>query len=133
MVISTNPMMKLHSKIFALKFSAFFIACYSCSLLQTHYGFSAVMAAASVGFIGSFYHFSHWVEKQGIHAVLYAGAVSGMCSPQYLSSPQYVLLVSFIGVGLYLVSKPHLTGFGGKLGTIAFISTVMLVALRGLW
>jgi hypothetical protein len=126
-------MMKLHSKIFALKFSAFFIACYCCSLLQTHYAFSPVMAAATVGFIGSFYHFSHWVEKQGIHAIIYAGAFAGMCSPEYLSSPQYVLLVSFIGAGLYLITKSHLRGFGGKLGTIAFISTVVLAALRSVW
>lgn len=109
------------------------MACYTCNLLQTSYKFSPVLAAATVGFTGSFYHFSKWVEKQGIHAVIYAGAFAGMCSPEYLSSPQYVFLVSFIGAALYLISKPHLKGFGGKLGTIAFISTVFLVALRSLW
>ncbi len=126
-------MTKLHSKIFALKFSAFFIACYCCSLLQTEYAFSSVLAAATVGFIGSFYHFSRWVEKQGIHAVIYAGAFAGMCSQEYLSSAQYVLLVSFIGAALYLITLPHFKGFGGKLGTIAFISTLFLVAIKSIW
>ena len=126
-------MMKSYSKIFTLKFCAFFIACYSCSLLQTHFHFSAVMAAATVGFVGSFYPFSRWVEKQGIHAVMYAGAFAGMCSPEYLSAPAYVMIVSFFGATLYLLTRSHLHGFGGKLGTIAFVSTLFLVALRSLW
>ena len=126
-------MIRQHSQIFIIKFSAFFIACYCCSLLQTQFAFSAVLATATVGFVGSFYHFSRWVEKQGIHAVIYSGAFAGMCSPKYLSSPQYVALVSVIGAAIYLFTKPHLRGFGGKLGAIAFVSTLLLVALRSLW
>lgn len=126
-------MIKSHSKIFAIKFCAFFIACYSCNFLQTTYNFSPVLAAAVVGFVGSFYHFSKIVEKEGIHAIIYAGAFAGMCSPEYLSSPQYTLFVSVIGSIIYLFGKPHLAGFGGKLGTIAFLSTLFLVASRRLW
>lgn len=126
-------MIKLYSRVFAIKFCAFFIACYCCNILQTIYGFSPVLAAATVGFLGSFYHFSKWVEKQGIHAIIYAGAFTGMCAPEYLSSPQYVLFVSVIGSFLYLFSKPYLVGFGGKLGIIAFISTLFLFASRRLW
>ncbi len=117
-------------KIFIIKFIAFYFACLLCFTLQTVFGFSAVLAASLIGFIGSFYWFSNKVEKSGIHAVIYAGSFAGMASAEFLSGPGHILLISLIGTGLYLWSKPHLKGFGGKLGTIAFISTAIMIIIQ---
>jgi hypothetical protein len=117
-------------KIFTIKLIAFYMACLSCYLLQTMFGFSAVLSSALIGFIGSFYWFSKKVEKSGIHAIIYAGSFAGMASPQYLSGPGHIFLVSLIGTSIYLWSKPRLTGFGGKLGTISFAATLLIILLE---
>lgn len=120
-------------KLFIIKFFAFYLACLTCTTLQSSFGFSPVLASALVGFTGSFYHFSSWVEKRGIHAVIYAGSFAGMCSQENLSGHEHIVFISLVGAGLYLISKPHLNGFGGKLGTIAFVSSILLVLTRSLW
>ncbi|MBA2405932.1 MAG: hypothetical protein H0V66_14240, partial [Bdellovibrionales bacterium] len=101
--------------------------------LQTAFQFSPVLASATVGFVGSFYHFSSWIEKRGIHAVIYAGSFAGMCSQEYLSGHQYIIFISVVGSALYLFTKPHLNGFGGKMGAIAFVSSLILILSRNLW
>lgn len=125
--------MKFEMKIFVIKLTAFYLACLLCYLLQSSFGFSAVLSSSLIGFIGSFYWFSSRVEKSDIHAVIYAGSFAGMAGPEYLSGIGHIFIISLIGTSLYLWSKPHLSGFGGKLGTIAFISTMlMILVLRNL-
>jgi hypothetical protein len=117
-------------KVFIIKFTAFYFACLLCFTLQTSFGFSPVLSSALIGFAGSFYWFSTEVEKSGIHAVIYAGSFAGMASVKYLTGTGHILLISLIGTSLYLWSKPHLKGFGGKLGTIAFISTLIMIIIQ---
>lgn len=114
-------------KLYFKKFTAFYLACFVCWWLQVTYGLSPVLASAMIGFLGSFY------PDKGIQAVIYAGSFAGMCSPEHLESPYAMLMVSILGSSLYLISKPHLSGFGGKLGTIAFISSFVLIMTRNLW
>jgi len=120
-------------KVFLIKLAAFYFACLLCYTLQTTFGFSSILSAALIGFTGSFCWFSKDVEKSGIHAVIYAGSFAGMASPEYLSGFGHIFIISLVGTSLYLWSKPHLSGFGGKLGTVAFISTMlMIIILRSL-
>lgn len=117
-------------KVFTAKFLAFYLSCLLCYTLQTKFGFSPVLSSALIGFVGSFYWFSSEIEKSGIHAVIYAGSFAGMAQVEYLSGPGHILLISLIGTSLYLWSRPHLSGFGGKLGTIAFITTIIMIILN---
>lgn len=117
-------------KIFAIKLLAFYLACLSCFLLQTTFGFSPVLSSALIGFVGSFYWFSKKVEKSGIHAIIYAGSFAGMASPHYLNGPGHIFLVSLLGTSIYLWSEPRLNGFGGKLGTISFAATLLIILLQ---
>lgn len=120
-------------KIFFIKFTAFYFSCLLCYLLQSMLGFSPVLSAATIGFLGSFIWFSKHVEKSGIHAVIYSGSFAGMASPEYLSGFGHIFFISLVGTSLYLWSKPHLSGFGGKLGTVAFITTmIMIIIMRNL-
>ncbi len=120
-------------KVFVAKFLAFYLSCLLCYSLQTRLGFSPVLASALIGFVGSFYWFSGEIEKSGIHAVIYAGSFAGMAQVEYLTGPGHILLISLIGTSLYMWSKPHLSGFGGKLGTVAFITTIIMIILLRNW
>ena len=120
-------------KVFLAKFLAFYLSCLLCYTLQTQFGLSAVLSSALIGFVGSFYWFSGEIEKSGIHAVIYAGSFAAMAQLEYLSGPGHILLISLIGTSLYLWSKPHLSGFGGKLGTVAFVTTIILVIISRNW
>lgn len=119
-------------RLFTLKFIAFYVGCFVCVYLQKEFNFSPVFASALVGFTGTFYHFSKMVEKAGIHAVIYSGSFAGMCSLDNLPTHLHVFTISIIGTVFYFLLRPHLTGFGGKLGVIALLSSLIMVFSRGL-
>jgi chromate transport protein ChrA len=56
-----------------------------------------------------------------------------MCSFENLPGPIEIFYISLIGTFFYFWLKPHFTGFGGKLGVIALLSSVVVVFSRGLW
>lgn len=113
--------------LFLYKFAFFYLACLACWLLQLHFDLSPVLAAALLGFCGSFH------PRTGVKSIIYAGAFAGMCAPEHLAHEYAILFVSLVGASLYHFTKPHLSGFGGKLGTIAFISSAILILSRSLW
>ena len=127
---------KAHSntaKIFAIKFLAFYLACLLCYTLQTQFGFSPVLSSSLIGFVGSFYWFSSEIEKSGIHAVIYAGSFAGMAHTDYLKGSGQIFFISLIGTSLYMWTRPHLSGFGGKLGTVAFVATMIMIIILRNW
>ncbi|WP_374074579.1 hypothetical protein [Bdellovibrio bacteriovorus] len=122
----------MRKRLFILKFFAFFMGCYSCWLLQSLFGWTAVLAAATVGLLGTFIPVPALLDRRGVQAAIYAGTFAGMCSPHILENPWHILIVSFFGTILYFFTKPYLKGFGGKLGTIAFFSSMLLVMVKAL-
>ena len=120
-------------RLYLLKFTAFFLGCYSCFLLQTEAGLSPVLASALTGFAGSFLHFPAFFERKGLHSAIYAGTFAGMCSHSLISSTLHVVILSLIGAATYLLAQPHLNGFGGKLGTISFISSILFLIASYAW
>jgi hypothetical protein len=120
-------------RLFSFKLLAFLAGCMGCYYLQLHLNQSPVMASASVGFLGSHLHFPKLYEKKGLHSAIYAGSFAGMYSTKILQHPFHLILLSVIGTLLYLIMKPHFDGFGGKLGTIAFISSVVFLVMRTAW
>jgi hypothetical protein len=119
--------------LYPLKFVAFFSGCLSCYLLQVKLGFSPVFSSALTGFLGSFLHFPKVVESKGLHSAIYAGTFAGMCSHEVIEHPGHIFLLSIIGTVLYFFSKPHLNGFGGKLGTISFVSSAIFIIAKSAW
>ena len=120
-------------KLFITKALAFSLGSLSCYCLQRYFQFQSITAAATVGFLGSYLHFPKYYEKKGLHSALYAGAFLAMTSMSILTGPLDVFIISLIGTGLYLLSKPFANGIGGKLGTIAFLSSIIFFMARGLW
>jgi hypothetical protein len=117
--------------IFIIKFLAFFIGCYSCLWLQTHFELSAVASACIVGLAGSFYNSDKKVQADRIKAIIYAGAFAGMTAPEHFNQIEYFLLLSLLGTLAYFASRPFFNGIGGKLGTIAFVASFIFIFLKG--
>lgn len=112
------------------KFAAFYLGCLGCYLLQVQAHLSAVTASASVGLFATFLPLPARLDKKRIQAAVYAGTFAGMCSQEILSGHPHILIVSFIGALIFVLAKSHFNGIGGKLGAIAFISSVLLMLIR---
>lgn len=122
----------MNVSLFSLKFFAFYVGCFFCVLLQKEFLLSPILASVIVGFIGTFINFSRVVESASLHAVIYSGSFAGMCSLDKLPTHLHVFTISIIGTLFYFLLRPHLAGFGGKLGVIALLSSLVMVFSRGL-
>lgn len=115
-----------------LKFSTFLLGCYFCFYLQSHFKLSVVIAAALTGLLGTLIPDTKRIDSVHVHANIYMGAFVAMGSKVVDAGPLQILLVSLIGSTLYFVISPFFKGLGGKLGLIAFISSLLGLAMR-LW
>jgi len=109
------------------KFAAFYLGCVSCYLLQTHFQLSAVLASAAVGFLAP-----SLPTTPEIQAAVAIGAFAGMCSPRVMPGHLHVLIISLFGSAVYLLMRPYFKGVGGKLGFIAFVSSLLLLLARAI-
>lgn len=81
-------------------------------------GWDSVAASAMIGLLGGILF-----PKFG--AAIYCGSFVGMCSETLLAGPSEFFLSSFIAALLFISSKDHFEGIGGKLGTIAFVGALI--------
>ncbi|MGM0414664.1 MAG: hypothetical protein ACQEQP_05760 [Bacillota bacterium] len=87
-------------------------------------GLSAVMASALVGIIG------HLIIPE-YEVPVFCGSFVGMASYSLLPGYNYLLLAAVIAGIIYVIGKFSFNGFGGKLGTTAFIGCVLAATLTG--
>ncbi|WP_277577453.1 hypothetical protein [Bdellovibrio svalbardensis] len=117
-------------ELWILKFGTFLLGCSFCFFLQSQYQLTAVVAAALTGFLGSFIPDTKRIESTHVHATIYMGAFVAMGSRVVNAGPGQILLVSFLGSSIYFFMSPYFKGLGGRLGLIAFISSLLGVAIR---
>lgn len=84
---------------------------------------SAVIASSAVGLVG------HILVKRYSIAI-YCGSFAGMTSAMLLNYWQ-MFIVGLICAIVFVITQPVFTGFGGKLGTIAFVSSVIALLIMG--
>lgn len=102
-------------------------------MLHSLLGVPLVLAAALPAFVGSFIPLS---KQYGAHprAAVYAGCFAGMCSAELLSDYWQLSLLALIGTSLYALTMNIFAGFGGKLGSVAFVSVALFMLTQGaLW
>ncbi|WP_369675522.1 hypothetical protein, partial [Enterococcus faecium] len=61
-----------------------------------------------------------------------AAIYAGMCSEGLISSYWELAGISVIGAVLYAITTKVFTGFGGKLGSIAFVSVALYILAKGI-
>lgn len=96
------------------------------------YGISAVIASSLVGLLGALIGFL--VSDTYLPAVIFAGSFVGMTAVTLGSIP--MIAIAGLGAGLLFalaVSMNIFSGYGGRLGTVAFIATVIVLFISNLW
>jgi hypothetical protein len=81
------------------------------------FSLSTVFSSALVGIIGFLL-----IRKHSM--AIYCGSFAGMVSPQIFNHYEVIVLALVCAI-IYLLVKTILDGFGGRLGTIAFVSTTI--------
>lgn len=116
---------------FIIKYLAFFLGCLFCFLLHEGFAVPAVIASSIVGLIATFIPFPVKFKNHP-YAAAYAGSFAGMCSTDLINSYWELGIISLLGALLYIAVMNLFEGFGGKLGSVAFISVALYVIARGL-
>lgn len=63
-------------------------------------------------------------------AALFSGAFLGMTKVERFEKSIYFLFASIIGGIIFIYSQPYFNGLGGKLGSIAFVSSMAMTSLK---
>jgi hypothetical protein len=105
--------------------SAHMIGAVATYFLVQQLHFTSVVAAATIGLLGYFGSI-FLVKNQHIDLApnIYSGTFVGMTSAAVLSAPWVALAGTFSGV-LFIFLSSRFNGYGGKLGSVAFMSTVI--------
>ncbi|ADR18291.1 hypothetical protein [Calditerrivibrio nitroreducens] len=89
-------------------------------------------AALASGLVGFTAFLMGRLYKQLLFAQfpIFCGSFVGMTSPVFFTGFTELLLASLIAAILYIYVKNHFIGFGGKLGSIAFTSVLIIILLK---
>lgn len=94
-----------------------FVATVITFLLALWFSAPVVIASALVGLIGHLF-----IKKYEV--AIYCGSFAGMTSVNVFNI-QEIFLLAFLAGLVFFLTKPIFKGFGGKLGTVAFVSSVL--------
>ncbi len=86
-------------------------------------GISVVLASSFFGLLG------HFLIKK-YEVAIYCGSFAGMVSVIMFNFYE-VLVLAFICAFIYILTKPLFSGYGGKLGTVAFMSSLIVHSFFG--
>lgn len=115
-----------------LLFLAAGLGCYACYFLRTEFGVSPVLASVLVCLLASFVSFFRALKTLNVSIMqaVYAGSFTGMISLHHIkNSVDICILCALVGAS-FLVCSPFCKGFGGKLGAVAFLASVVFYGLR---
>jgi len=95
-----------------------------------HLNVNSILASALIGFIGSFITFSDKKRQEDIRAIIYCSSFSAIGLNTLIVSKLEVALLPLLIVFLYNSLKSKFIGLGGKLGSIAFVASVVFVIIQ---
>ena len=102
----------------------YFIGILSTRLLHFQTKWSLVLCVATVGFIGSILsQFLFPSIKKHADSMVFSGSLAAMAGTYYAHTLVFFALTSLIATILYFNSSRVFSFLGGRLGTIAFLST----------
>lgn len=95
-------------------------------------GVHPVVASASVGLIGSCLPAIGAMNRTTLHANIYIGSFAGMCSGSIVTGLHDAVNIGLATGVMALIFRNVFTGFGGKMGSIAFAGNVLLFWSEGM-
>lgn len=114
----------LSTNIFPLLYSVglFFLGSFLTMEISHGLSISNIPVGCAIALAAGFLPGMKSVSNTDIQALVYSGCFAGMCSKEIAPHALSLLIVSIFGALIYTYSKNHFHGYGGKLGTIAFLS-----------
>ena len=94
-------------------------------LLHTTLAVHPVLSSAGLG-LGASFLLPFFSQEEILLPAFYCGTFIGMSSLQIFSSHIILLTATCFGAIIFFFSKKYFNGLGGKLGTIAFISVLVV-------
>ncbi len=110
------------------------IGIFTTTLLHTQTQWSIVVCVAVVGLSGSI--LSHLIFRsfqKSAEALIFSGALAAMASVSQINLLIFFLLTSILASLLFISSTKVFPHLGGRLGTIAFVSTGLCLLFFGLF
>lgn len=105
-------------------FIVFIIGSVGTYLINEQYNIGVVVASSLLGLTFGLIFPNMLANGQSLAVALFCGTFIGMSTTSKLSTRISVILASVIGTIIYLYTAPYFAGLGGKLGLIAFGSTI---------
>ena len=102
-----------------------FIGALSCFVLQSFFSLSSVLSSAIIGLLGSFIS----TKEERVSLLIYIGSFIGMGADLNI---YHLLFSSIISSFLFIIFKNYFNGLGGKLGSLAFLGSLVIYFCRGL-
>ncbi|MEC9281480.1 MAG: hypothetical protein VX642_02115 [Bdellovibrionota bacterium] len=108
---------------------AIFIGLVSTYFLHSYYDMPVILVSAASCLLVDLI----FKRPKLITGPFYCGSFAGMISTAILPNDLHVFFLSLICILVYQLSKKIFIGFGGKLGSIAFVSSMISLLIGALW
>jgi hypothetical protein len=105
-------------------FIAFIVGSVGTYFMNEQYKLGAVVSSSLLGIIFGLILPNIFLNGNSLAVALFCGTFIGMSTTSKLTTRTSVLIASVIGTIIYLYTAPYFAGLGGKLGLIAFGSTI---------
>lgn len=113
-------------------FVVFIIGSLGSYLIHETYPIGAVVGSSLVGLTFGLILPNVFDNGVSLSVALFCGTFIGMSTASKLSTRISVIIASLIGAIIYLYTAPYFAGLGGKLGLIAFGSTIATAGIYNL-
>jgi hypothetical protein len=107
-------------------FLAIFFGCASSWWLQQRFYLSSILCCALLGLAASLLPKKYFNQSLNYPSLIYLGSFIAMSSRALLPGMIDVLLASSLATGIFYWTKSLCVGWGGRLGSIAFIASLIL-------
>lgn len=113
-------------------FLVFIIGALGTYFINEHYKIGVVIASSLLGLTSGLILPNVLSNGSSLAVALFCGTFIGMSAAKKLSTRVSVVVASIIGTIIFLYTAPYFAGLGGKLGLIAFGSSISTAGLYNL-
>ena len=93
-------------------------------------GFSAVTSSALVGLVATFVPMPARLNEKAFKPRCTRALLRECARTEILSGHPHIFIISLIGGMVFVAAKPHFNGIGGKMGAMAFVSSLLFMLVR---
>ena len=101
-------------------------------VVSVRLGHGPVVGSAVVGLVAGVVCPPLFAAGDAIAAVAFCASFAGMATPERIPGIGSMLLAGAVSGIVFVGAVPYFVGFGGKLGTIAFVACLVVAGMRSL-